>query len=495
MERMNVDSLKKLRKRALSWGFVFESLTDRAGVQGISLSLHNDDGSLDHHLLFFVDVEDSFFSEIFTTKEEVTCFDMRSARDLGIDANDVDLIDVSLLYGNDDLMRLANEELSEEEVTEYETNRRRFDSHVRACVTARIDLTEHSLHDIIPSKMMVSYYRLRNEMTWELRKKASMESVLRFTSVTKKRARALYEMESLGIGVDASIDVESVSDRSFMEGLKTRKHHGYITTKFLLGGSRTGRIKVARGAFNCMAIPKTKVRRSIVSRYRDQGHIGVVDMNAADFRCIVAATKDDDLIGLYDGHDDFHARTVELVFGNSDMMDVRRPVVKQVTHLTNYGASIERLHRATKLSTSMLENLLEKMRFLTEPVEEYRTRLYEESVRLGSVLTPVGTEVELTGEEHAGKVLALFAQSCCNDVFMDGVVSVVEMTRGTGTMPIFTVHDELVLDVSELGDLVDVKRVFEDGTSDVFGIPFVARVTVGKNYWDQEDYDVYTDGV
>lgn len=484
---MEIMDLCTLKTRTLRDGFVIDVLMKNGEIDAISLSLHEDDGSVEH--FFIPDADVGFLQELMETSGEVTCFDMRCLLDVGIDISGTNVVDVSLLFGAERLTALSNSMLSKEEVDEFAIQRRKFQSHIRACKTAKIDVEENSLVDIVPNSVLMSYFRLRNEMTWELRKKASLDTVLRFESVLRPRAEAMVAIERNGIKVNTDVCVNDPADVSFIEGLKSRvDEDGYVYTRFVVDALKTGRIKVARGYFNCMNIPKTPVRRSIVSRFHG-GKIASLDMNAADFRCIVVATDDVDLMSLYRDCDDFHARTVETVFCNDDYMDIRRPIVKQVTHLTNYGATFDRLLRATKLAPNMLENLLKKMEFLTKPVDQFRKKLFEESMRLGSVVTPLGTEVKLRGDEHPGKVLALFAQSSCNDVFMDGVISAVS-DMSASVLPLFTVHDEFVLDVmsGHENELRDLKRDFESGTSFAFGIPFVAKVTVGRNYWDQEDY-------
>jgi len=189
-----------------------------------------------------------------------------------------------------------------------------------------------------------------------------------------------------------------------------------------------------------MNIPKSSIRRSIVSRYHS-GLIATLDLNAADYRCIVSAVDDETLTTLYEDCDDFHTRTVEAVFGDGRCTDVRRRVIKNITYISMYGGQDR-----SGLSKKQYDALMSKLSFMG-PIHSFRDTLYEASMAAGHVTTPGGIVIPLDGSEHKGKVLALYAQTCTNEAFMGGLINVHSFLEDKRSKELFTVHDELVIDV------------------------------------------------
>jgi DNA polymerase-1 len=298
-------------------------------------------------------------------------------------------------------------------------------------------------------------------------------------------------MEGHGIKVDLKPAINGTMTSgmtSYMAHLQDKEDGGFVKAGFHPQRSKTGRVQVAKGSFKCMNIPKTSVRRSIVSRF-DDGKIAILDFNAADYRCIVAAVGDTDLSRQYEGVDDFHTKTAEAIFGDdARFRDVRRKVVKSTTYMSLYGGSVKNVAKATGLAPSVIDLLLGKMSFM-EPIHRFRDELHRTSIKQGYVTTPTGMRIPLDGSEHPGKVLALYAQTCTNDAFMDGLVNVHDFLTDKKSRVLFTVHDELVIDVapSEEQYLGNIKDTMELGSAKLFGMRLKVKLSTGINYWDQNN--------
>jgi len=487
--------MENIKKRAERSGFIFDMIFKRDKVDAISISFCEDNGDLTHFFVVNDDDElfDSFLKEIFSHNHEKVCFDMRVLlrADLHF-KNFCDVIDMSLVTGaeNDTLFKVANKKLADEDISKYIDKRQRFQSHINACKTAKIDLNDHSLVDLIPSNLLVSICRIKNEMLFLLKKK---HDTTFFREVEYMRAKTLFEIECNGIKVDTTLSFKDPTQpqKKYIDHLNGKvDDSGFVYAKFIPEKSKTGRVQTARGSFQCMNINKSEVRRTIISRFED-GYIASVDLNAADYRCVVSAVNDDHLSSLYSNSDDFHDRTVELVFGeDKSFHDIRRKVVKYITYFFMYGGTIKNIAKSTGLAPSKIEKLIKKMSFM-DPIEHFKKELFEKSKSDGFVTTFSGTKIDLDGSEHSGKVMALYAQSCTNDVFMDAVINVHESLKDKRSVILFPVHDEIVMDVSpeELELLADVIETMELGSAKLFGTPMKAKLSLGKNYWELERYD------
>jgi len=482
--------LETLKKRAQNEGFTFEAVKDSTGVKGISLSF-----GADHYFVLNNDWDefDGFIHEIFSHKHEKICFDMRDVLKLGCNFKRYcDVIDVSVMAGEENLYKAVNKHIKDADVVEYLAGRHEYNSHIKACKTAKINLDEHSLIDIIPSKVVISFYRLRNWMVNTLVKKFDSEQ---FRSFGYDRARVLYLMEENSVHVDPdNIDLDAgmtTHDLAFIQHIRDKMSGSYVYNKFIPQRTKTGRVHTAKGSFKCMNIPRNHVRQSIVSRF-DGGKIATFDFNAADYRCIVASVDDENLNAYYEGCDDFHDRTVEYIFGDNEFHDtsgIRRRVLKTITYTRLYGGSLKNLPKTTGLSSEKVGVLVEKLNELFAPIVFFREKMYSESMNQGYVITPDDMKIDLNGSEHPGKVLALYAQTCTSDVFMDSIVSLHDFLQDKKSVMLFTVHDELVIDMhpDEMEYLDEMRDIMELGSARLFGMRLKVKVKSGLNYWDQND--------
>ena len=120
------------------------------------------------------------------------------------------------------------------------------------------------------------------------------------------------------------------------------------------------------------------------------------------------------------------------------------------------------------------------------PIDQLRDRLVSEAHRDGYVLLPTGKKIPISREDHEGKVIGLYAQSYSSEVFRRALMAVQEYMRDKRSKIIFTVHDELVVDLYPEETMVPivVKTIMETIMDDY---RFNVNVKRGKNYGTATD--------
>lgn len=199
--------------------------------------------------------------------------------------------------------------------------------------------------------------------------------------------------------------------------------------RWKLRGTVTGRFGVEHGSFNPLIIPRDQ-RSRIVPSGGDRV-IVTQDFRAMDLCSILSLFPE--LADRYEGCEDLHARTADLV-------GVDREVAKKELFVFAYGG-------ASPFQGAFEEKLPE--------------------------LVPA------RGSDLARKVQETSAKA-----FRAGLSAALPLLFGSHVRPLFTVHDELVLDV-ENGRMDDAQKVADamaDGASKRIGVPYSVDMRVGRNY-------------
>lgn len=484
---MNRD-LAKLVELAEKHSFVFELIGGKK-QRSASLLFFQNSEVIGYYFVTQDDPEvfDSFVRELFSKKNRKICFGMRQILSHGLEFKSYcDIVDVALFFEGERLQNIGNENLSEEDVKEFNEVSRKMSAHVKACEIAKIDIEEQGVCNAIPSKVVISYHRAMAVMILALYQKLSSEQIDLYENDFSFFA-ALYRMERNGIFVDpdrAPVSL-SASERRFMEELrKNVDSSGFLKIRFAPRATKTDRLTIERGSFNFMTMPSTPVRSVIKSRF-DGGKIVSFDFNAIDYRCIIASIDDLWLKSQYDSDNDFHSRTVELVLGQGQANDLRRNILKTFTYVVMYGGAESSLN-GLGLGKEKVSLLYRKVKKLLRPVEEWSTDLYTESMGHGYVKIPGGKRIPLQGHERPSYVLAIYGQGCSSRVFADAVTMADLILRDKKSVGMFTVHDEYVVDVhpDELSLIGDIKSALEEASIRTFEKRFKVNVSEGDDYWE-----------
>lgn len=284
-----------------------------------------------------------------------------------------------------------------------------------------------------------------------------------------ERARSVRQAWVDAWGVGITLDRESVLDdlnESSRAGLVLEicrrrgvnvQGLGRMHVSWRLNGTMTGRFGATQcggssqswpNGFNPLTIPKD--HRYMVVPSRAGRLIVVIDFKAIDLCSMLALVPG--LSARYDDHPDLHQKTAELIFpeGMTALDPPRfREAAKEQIFVHAYGGS--------------------------SPLKE----AFEERL-------PELTEVrKLPHGEFPRRVQSLSAKA-----FRAGLSWALPLLAADDVMPMFTVHDELVLDVDEgaIDRALDIANAMQDGASQRIGTRYTTSFGMGLHYASAKDY-------
>lgn len=382
---------------------------------------------------------------------ELVCFDVRKLHSLGV-PTDRFVYDLKMLYAHDsDLSRLVrNVKIPFTE--EFMERERRFAGHTKAISEARMDADNIPLAELLPTDVRFEYMFGRIQAIEELYGKLTEAQKYDYRKNIWPVFQDILKIEQAKIKIDVPY-VEKMRhakdlpahERKFFESICQTHKDGFVQTRISPVGSKTWRLRV-EGGFQCMAIPHGVCRKAIVSRF-EGGKILTLDFNAIDYRCLVKATDDPMLNAFYDGYKDFHARTAS-IFG--EVNPKLRDNVKKIAYTHIYGGSTETLQKQTLLPRDELASMLRKLDELFAPITRFRKEMSDKAREVGYVLTPGMQHVVVEPGDHDGKIVGLYGQSYSSAVFNRALYAVHQLLAwdpDRKSKVIFTVHDELVIDL------------------------------------------------
>ncbi len=209
--------------------------------------------------------------------------------------------------------------------------------------------------------------------------------------------------------------------------------------RWKLRGTMTGRFGVESGGFNPLVIPKD--RRSEIAPSHGRS-IAVIDFRAIDLCSMLHLAPG--LRDRYVGTTDLHARTAELT-------GLDRDVAKKELFVYAYGGNSQH--------TQTFARLLPELRWIR------------------------GTSSE---EARAN---AQLVQKTSATAFKAALSRALPLLVDDRIRPMFTVHDELALDVlsEALPEVRSVTKALEEGASERIGVPYTTGMTVGRSYGEAKD--------
>lgn len=363
---------------------------------------------------------------------------------------------------------------------------RRATAYLTAAQEGQVD-GNISSRKLLPDEIFTRYAQAREAMAAVLLYMKDVPEREEYKKKTYPLLRLVRKIERNGIYVDSNLALKSlkrndlaVHERAFMKGVMEGVDlDGLIYSKITPVGTRTGRMSVESG-FPCMTIPHGVCRQVVKSRFVD-GKIVTLDFNAIDYRCLVKAFGDEGLKNFYEGCRDFHSKTASYIHAERD-------VTKKVTYTHLYGGSKKTLQKQTLLPEAEIDRMLSLLDGLFASISVRRKGLAEYAKHCGFVVTPSGNAVKVTDDDHDGKIIGLFAQSYSSEVFAKALEFVMFHWGGIeGRTPqskvIFTVHDEIVIDMhpEEKGLMGVIWQGIESSTG------FVVKTREGENYAEATD--------
>lgn len=435
---------------------------------------------------------DEFISELFReTKGHIACFDLRRIIDFPLP--DGPVYDMRAVFGGDKTLLGVMREVHKEYVLTKRLSEveQRIAAHVRAAKTAKVDA---SADLFTPKPLLEEWLKVRTMAIEHLYNTASFSSGvpgIMMGEFEERYAfiRALHEVELAGIHVDIDFVKTKIKEGSNPPDLKALRSieglykGGFVGSLFNPMGGKTGRVRL-EGGFNCMGIPKDGFARYAITSRHENGLIYAFDYNAIDYRCIVASIGGE-FAELYRGCRDFHHRTASFLFPPDEVDRVRRDTVKFISYVYIYGGSDETLSARTGLSVTAVRKVLERLDQYIGPIKKFREGLHNLSKRQGYITLPNGKELYTTEADgspmHDGKVIGLFAQTYSSVVFEAAFVRVHRLLQGTKSCIIFSVHDELVLDMHPDDITAGLPERVREAMQEQ---DFVVTIKKGRSYGD-----------
>lgn len=217
-----------------------------------------------------------------------------------------------------------------------------------------------------------------------------------------------------------------VSDGSLSESGFLPDQHGFVPVpNYDNHSSATGRMSVVAGP-RILTLPKDQ-RKKIVSRWAD-GVILEVDFNALEARVLSWIAGNDQVAGdLY-----------ETIGALAGLRDIARGVIKEATLAAIYGMSRRNFALRYQDMPDAID-VYEKVRKVMRVNE-----LDKDLAGRQSFSNAFGRPLAQTGAR-----ISHYVQSSAVDVACHGFLNLVESLDPSNAVPIFLIHDAIILDVRE----------------------------------------------
>ena len=360
-------------------------------------------------------------------------------------------------------------------------------AHGRAAKTAK--MTGMPITEIIPADLLADWVKARvsaiNRLYLGSEVSSGSDGFL--SAEVEERWKfilALRQTELAGIKVDTDkieelLPSAKTADAGALRSMQGLQKNGFITTLLNPIGTKTGRLR-HEGGFNVLGIPNGEARKAIVSRH-EGGLIYTFDFNAIDYRCIVRSIGGE-FAKSYEGTDDFHERTASFLF--KEVSPLRRKLLKAISYAYIYGGSEETIVETTGLSKELVKIALKKLDDYIRPIAEFREALFMQAQEDKFVEPPGGRKVYVSADDHPGKVLGLYAQTYSSYVFERAFEAVHYYLKGTKSCIIFSVHDELVVDMhpDDFGEAEKIRDIMQGSA----GGGWKVRIKKGRSYGEQD---------
>jgi hypothetical protein len=299
--------------------------------------------------------------------------------------------------------------------------------HLLAATVVGIDPSKAAYHKIMPKHVISTELRRRiTELRWS------------------------YE------GLDEDEVTRALASGDCVQTLSDAEHRGVPFgtglkyPRFNYFGTSTNRILTQKGTWACMSLKRDGEDRSMIHSRYETGIIASLDFNAIDCRSLVALYPGS-LLEIYEGADDFHARTAECAWGDTG----QRRRAKAMTTALLYGGS-----EVTAAAVAGCS------------VDELR-----------ETWLPGFKDVFRSVWERRGPQLGIDCQTKSAAAFR-AAVGIVGKNYADVADVLIPVHDELILDVieSESTILHAIARDMERAAELVSGVGHRVKISTGKTY-------------
>ncbi len=302
---------------------------------------------------------------------------------------------------------------------------------------------------------LAPFIRSANETCWKIDDEESLAPDWVLEQVCAARSAEVY-----GASIDIDIANEWTRAGLILEIARIRGIHvagrGVIHVPWKLNATITGRFgtEPVRGMIGGSNWTFNPLSLSVDDRWRIRPsdacrNIVVIDFRAMDLCSMISLVPG--LAERYGNAYDLHTRTAEILLPNHQITSATRDILKQQLFVHAYGGKAE----------PAIMNL-------------FNQRIPELASWFNSM--PHG--------EGARKV-----QSQSAIAFRAALSRALPFFVGEHVIPMFTVHDEIVLDASDVGldNIKQITKALEEGASQRIGRPYNVKVSTGYTYQEAKD--------
>ena len=322
--------------------------------------------------------------------------------------------------------------------------RSRLRAHYRSLSISKINLDEHCFYDMVPEKFLYDFCDVKDRITtWVFENYEKPENYDFLQSMIKLSTR--LSGEELKLNFNALRDQRHVTKvRDFIRKYSGTPQH----CKYNIFGTKTGRLTTVPNSFPILTMPKGY--RTIIEPHNDW--FLELDYNAAELRTVLALSGKEQPTG------DIHEWNIENLFKQK----ITRDEAKTNIFAWLYGSS----------------NLPTIDGDITKTLSEVYRK--EEIVRQHWTGTHVTTRFGRTIPSDNHHALSYIIQSSTVDITLRRFIELDTLLRDTKSRVAFTLHDSVVIDLSD-SDRHLVPRMVE-----IFGRTelgrFKTNVSAGKNF-------------
>jgi hypothetical protein len=306
---------------------------------------------------------------------------------------------------------------------------------INALQTAKINLSDNCLLDLLPEGFLLQFYDLKNRITSSVSENYERPKNYDFLSDLVQFTEHIGR-QKLNLNFQ-NLNFTDKKTRDSFQKIKTSSD--YI--KYTPWKTATGRLATLPGSFPILNL--NKELRPALSPNNDA--FVEFDYNAAELRVLFALLKQKQPSG------DIHSWISKNIFDDKYDRDTTKK--KVFAWLYNPKA------RNKKLNS-----------FLN------RDEIFKNFYCDGKIQTPFSREISVSEDKAVNYVI----QSTTSDLFLTSAMKIDKMLRDKKSKVVFCVHDSLVIDMSH-EDRTLLNDLVKQFSSTTFGT-FKTNISVGKNY-------------
>jgi DNA polymerase-1 len=300
--------------------------------------------------------------------------------------------------------------------------------------------------------------------------------------------------------------VDNLLQLVFKEGGDGRAH-----PDFLVYGSETGRLSARDPAIQTIPRPGTaevggvawgKYIRSVFTS--DGGVLVAADYSQAELRVAAALSGDEFLIEAYRHDRDLHSEVATAMFGPGFTKE-QRMLCKMFNFSYLYGGTEYSFAESANLPIDTARAFVRRYNQVMKTLAAWRERQFKIMRERGYVETRVGrrrrfpliTEVNIEDARKASVNMPV--QSLASDITLAALIEFDSRLKERGwwswARPIITVHDSIIVDVTDRERWQDVARLLRDtmiesAVSLVPEVPWKVDVSVGPDWGHLEEVEL-----